>query len=327
MPLPVILENELLRFPPVGVVREDDNSTVRKAIIPYVAYDNPTDVAMIYRGYAFVDTDGRISRFLPWKDPTDPLQYCMATTYQGLAFGDGRVDATVPDVPMQTGLSVENWVFTLTFSTVPFDVGTVDSILGDGRIAGFTPTLETSRFCTKVVREGREYISPPQGSLYLGTATTLPDKRTSIPYSTPFLIPYAEIDVVWYHVPAAAYPKKAIDRCQGRVNSAVMTLPSRPDGITTYAADTILFLGARQQEMRFPDSSFGYNIHYFFKRRGDDNAGAADGPIKGVRNLSWNTLPNSQNEWLTAYRGKDASSPKFYEAADLNDLFKSQLAS
>jgi hypothetical protein len=301
--MPSLLENELCRFLPAGVTREEGNRTVRKMYIPYGYGSGLTYTKACLVGWTELDSGtGNLMRRLPWKDPDQETQYCVELAHQGIGYGKSRANAVTPTVPFKTGVVVQKWLLTAQFATLPYPLGAVDLVIGD-EIRGKIPSSETTRYAIKQVRLGRDYINPPKGNFYFQ------GDPGAIPIPIPTILPFQEIQATWFQLPMAAYPVQAVENCLGRVNKTAMTLPANPDGKTSYAAETLHLMGVAIEQTYSPFGLYTTNVHYDLRYRG------------GPNNISWNTFPKPNGSMGRIVRDSSTGTKGLFDVADFNKLF------
>jgi len=314
------LENERPQFP-AGVTEANNNRTVRKTLVPYDYWDI-TNIKKALLGTCTLDVSGDLLRTLPWRDPDDPLQYCMRVDHRGLAMGEAD-DAVNTDTPMTTKNTFKYWELTCYFETLPYGLGGIDDFDPDfpDIIYGVTPDTigdasnagETFRYCTKNVIPGRFYITTKTGDFYWVKGSGASGERVEIPFPIPTIIAYQTLECTWYCVPEAAYPATAIANCQGKVNNNDMALPTVPvpapiTASQRYPVQTLLLDSVRSQPCFFPDSTRGFHITYVFQYRPE----------------GWNVFPGPDGVQRPVFRSGGSGVAQLYDAAGFQWLFRSE---
>lgn len=281
----------------------------------------------------------RIRRFLPYLDYDNPTMVAVKADVRGVNYLGPRSDwEVVPDDPpvdppnitatrpqMGSGNYYEQAHVTMEFANPRFMLGErldADPFGSEGK----TPSNEATRFCTKSVQRGIEFVTVKPGPfIWAGVPATNGANKINFPIAK--VVSYESIVVYFWAVPYKAVPWRAIRECSGKVCNAILQLPEIP-GREFYDPETVLFETYSAEEVRgpYPDFSISdpfadiyVHLAYHFKCRDTIFEGA---PTE-TRQLHFNSVIHPGTGYPTrVYR--DGSTEGIFQTADLSRLFKAE---
>jgi hypothetical protein len=188
----------------------------------------------------------------------------------GRPLGVGQAQPFSLDGVDATGADYTNYLMTVEYRTLSYDVRTDDALrTTTGPLSGlpdegnalanapaFGPGVlgvsaaAAGRYITRTARPGGKFLVLRQGMMRY----TFDQKP--VPEGIPYAVPFSTLSYTWHQVPEGGVPNLAIEKALGTLNNA------RFDG---YPAETLLLTNAVPRPYRNPFGERNYDVEYTFR--------------------------------------------------------------
>ncbi len=298
----------------------DQTTATRIAEVPWM---RRREFVLTMKGFSY-GLNGKLFRVLPQAySAWYPSLYCTAADMT-FAYGGSTTTLANPAAGQDAGDSVFTTArYQLTFSKLPY------ALLTDTQTRGSLEG-ELNRYVQRESQHSADSFTVPSGAFKWVTPRNDAIQEGGVPR----VFPTRQLDYIWHDVPGSIMPsiRAHISNAIGRVNSVAFDNSRIGTGLVSYPAQTILFLGAKEELTNGDDGTpfspesaldnrWRYRVKFNFLYR---NNGAVSGVGINTIYAGWNHLlrgPSFTPQFQLATADGTANGTRIYGTYPMANLF------